>query len=151
MKEWPPDPDAANAAAVDVKVSGSREGTTLDFGRGSTFSFGNTRIDCRKLTMPAFADLLARFVDRPVVDMTALKGSYDFGMDFTPEDFRAMMVRGALTAGVALPPEAMRALEGVSGNSLFSAIQILGLKLDRRKAPIEVLVIDPAEKVPTEN
>jgi uncharacterized protein (TIGR03435 family) len=45
----------------------------------------------------------------------------------------------------------MRALEGVSGNSLFSAIQILGLKLDRRKAPIEVLVIDPAEKVPTEN
>jgi uncharacterized protein (TIGR03435 family) len=101
--------------------------------------------------MPAFADLLARFVDRPVVDMTALKGSYDFGMDFTPEDFRAMMVRGALTAGVALPPEAMRALEGVSGNSLFSAIQTLGLKLDRRKAPLEVLVIDRAEKVPTEN
>ena len=101
--------------------------------------------------MPAFADTLARFVDRPVVDMTELKGSYDFALEFTPEDFRAMMVRAAITAGVALPPEAMRALEGVSGNSLFAGIQSLGLKLEGRKAPLEVLVIDHAEKVPTDN
>ena len=43
--------------------------------------------------MAAFADTLARFVDRPVVDLTDLKGSYDFTLDITAEDYRAMLIR----------------------------------------------------------
>jgi uncharacterized protein (TIGR03435 family) len=97
------------------------------------------------------ADSLARFVDRPTVDMTNLKGNYDFTLKFTPEDFRAIMIRSAIAAGVQLPAEAMRALEGVSGDSLFTALQTLGLKLEPRKAPLEVLVIDHTEKAPSEN
>ena len=122
-----PDSDAeiadARKAPVNVSVSGGREGTSLNFGGGSSFAIRNNRIEARKLTMPAFADTLARFVDRPVVDMTELKGKYDFTLEFTPEEFRAMMVRAAITAGVTLPPEAMRALEGVSGNSLYAGIR----------------------------
>ena len=63
----------------------------------------------------------------------------------------AMQIRSAVAAGVVLPPEAMRALDGASGDSLFAAVQTLGLKLESRKAPLEVLVVDKMEKMPTEN
>lgn len=136
---------------VNVNVSGGREGTTVSLGRGSYFSMGNNRIQAHKLPMIGFADMLARFVDRPVVDMTDMKGLYDFTVEFSPEDFHAMMIRGAVTAGVTLPPEALRLLEGGPGDSMFGAIERLGLKVERRKAPLPVIVIDDASKTPSEN
>ena len=92
-----------------------------------------------------------RLPNTPVVDQTELKGSYDFTIEVTPEDYRAMLIRSAVAAGVSLPPEALKLMEGVSGDSFFSAIETLGLKMDRRKAPIDVLVIDHMLKTPTEN
>jgi uncharacterized protein (TIGR03435 family) len=53
---------------------------------------------------------------------------------------------------VPISPEIMRAvMEAASGDSLFAAIESLGLKLDARKAPLDVLVIDHVEKTPLEN
>jgi uncharacterized protein (TIGR03435 family) len=146
------DDDADPAkSAINVNVSGGRDGTTVNMGHGSYFSIGNNRIEAHKLGMAAFADTLARFVDRPIVDMTELKGNYDFSVEFTPEDFRAMMIRGAVTAGVTLPPEALRLLEGGPGDSMFGAVERLGLKLERRKAPLPVVVLDEVSKTPSEN
>jgi uncharacterized protein (TIGR03435 family) len=101
--------------------------------------------------MPAFAATLERFVDRPIVDMTDLKGSYDLAIDVTQEDYRAMLIRAGINAGVSLPPEALRLLDGATVPSLFDAMQKLGLRLDARKAPLDLLVIDDARKTPTEN
>jgi uncharacterized protein (TIGR03435 family) len=154
MKEAPADPQTegtdASKAPVDVKATGGPNGTSIDLGKGSTYTFGNNKFVATKLTMAALAETLARFVDRPVVDMTELKGGYDFTLELTPEDYRAMLIRSALVAGVSLPPEALRALDA-SGDSLYGALQILGLKLEPRKAPLEVLVIDQVTKIPTEN
>jgi uncharacterized protein (TIGR03435 family) len=83
--------------------------------------------------------------------MTGRKGGYTFTLTFTPEEFRAMMIRAAVAAGTTLPPEALRMLDGVSDDSLFSALEALGLKLENRKAPLEVLVVDHILKAPTEN
>jgi uncharacterized protein (TIGR03435 family) len=138
-------------AGINVNVSGGREGTTVNLGQGAYFTIGNNRFEARKLTMTVFADSLARFVDRPIVDMTGLKGAYDFTIEFTPEDFRAMMVRGAVTAGVNLPPEALRLLEGGPGDSMFGAVERLGLKLERRKTPVPVVVVDEVSRTPGEN
>src|SRR5439155_25229226 len=116
VTESPPDVDAATSeggkGAVNVTASGNRGGVAVNFGKGSSFSMGNNRLEGKKLTMANLADTLARFVDRPVVDMTEIKGNYDFALEFSPEDFRAMLIRSAIVAGVVLPPEAMRALEG---------------------------------------
>ena len=154
LKESPPDSDtdsAAPSAAVNVTGGGSAAGVGVSLGRGSSYTFGNNRFEATKLTMPQFAANLERFADRPIIDMTELKGRYDFAIDFSREDYQAMLIRAAIAAGVSLPPEALRALDGVSGGGLADAIQQLGLKLDSRKAPLDTIVIDEARKTPTAN
>jgi uncharacterized protein (TIGR03435 family) len=152
MEELPVDMDAVKKGNVDVAATASAGGTSVNLGNGASFSISaNNTISGVKLTMQMFADLLARFTERPVVDMTERKGGFTFTLTFTPEEFRAMMIRAALAAGNPLPPEALRLLDGVSDDSLFASLQTLGLKLENRKAPLEVLAIDHILKAPTEN
>jgi uncharacterized protein (TIGR03435 family) len=154
IEALPADPDADDPSkgAIDVSGGGGRgRNVSIDLGKGSSFTLGDNKVYAKKLTMTTFADLLARFEDRPVVDMTELKGNYDLTLEFSPEDFRAMMIRSAIAAGITLPPEAVRLLDGASDAGLQTALQTVGLRLDPRKAPIEMLVVDHAEKAPTEN
>jgi uncharacterized protein (TIGR03435 family) len=151
MKESALDPEEPGKAPVDVKASGSAAGTSVTLGRGASFTIADNKLTAIKLSMAQAADLLARFVDRPVVDMTGAKGAYDFVLEFTPDDFRAMMIRSAIAAGVTLPPQAIAYMEQQSGDSLFTAVQTVGLKLERQKAPLDVLVVDHVLKNPSEN
>jgi uncharacterized protein (TIGR03435 family) len=81
-------------------------------------------------------------LDRPVVDQTGLQGRFDFTLNWTPDETQF----GGLGVRVPPPPDNANAPPG-----LFTAIQEqLGLKLDPAKAPVEVFVIDRAEK-PSEN
>ena len=81
--------------------------------------------------MARLAEFLSRQMDRPVVDLTELKGVYDLTMDWTPDE---------AAAADAVAPTLLTALQ-----------QQLGLKLQPQKAPIEVLVVDHLERVPVEN
>ena len=75
-------------------------------------------------------------VDRPVVDRTGLTGAYDFTLRREPR-----------TEGPKTEPSA-----DAFSSSIFTAIQEqLGLKLEAKKMPVDVLVVDHAEKVPVEN
>jgi len=154
MQESAPDPDLATADAktpVNVTGSGGSQGIAINYGRGTSYTFANNRFEAKRFTMELFAANLERFVDRPIVDMTNLKGVYDIALDVTQEDYRAMLIRAGVNAGVSLPPEALRLLDGASVASLLDAMQKLGLKLDARKAPLDLLVVDDARKIPTEN
>lgn len=153
MKESAPDAASSETAKPNINVSavGGQGGVGVDLGGGAYFHFADNKFEAKKLTMARLADSLSMFADRPVVDMTELKGAYDFVLEFSEEDYRAMLIRSAINNGVVLPPQAMRALEVSGGDSLFSSIQLLGLKLESRKAPLDVLVVDSAEKTPTEN
>jgi uncharacterized protein (TIGR03435 family) len=151
MEESAPDPEGApQCKNVDVKVAGGRGGVNVDYGCGSYFSFADDKLVGKKLGMTEFVDVLARFTDRPVVDMTGLKGRYDFVLQLSPEDYRAMLIRSALAAGVSLPPQALAALSATE-DSLMMALRRLGLKLEPRKAPLEVVVVDAIRKEPTAN
>ncbi|MCX6626576.1 MAG: TIGR03435 family protein, partial [Candidatus Solibacter sp.] len=149
LKESPLDPETE--AGVNVTAEGGAGGTTLRFGRGAYFTLADNKFEARKLTMAQLADSLGRFIERPVVDMTDLKGTYDLTLEFTPEEYRTLLIRTALSAGVNLPPEVMKFLEGSSDESLFKGLQALGLKLESRKAPLEVLVVDSVSKTPIAN
>jgi len=153
LRESPADPAGNEPAArsVNVAPSGTGAGTIVTYGNGSYFTLGDNKFEGKKLPMSIMADALARFADRPVVDMTDLKGNYDFTMKFSPEDFRAMMIRAAIAQGTVVPPEALKLVDASSGDTLLNAVARLGLKLELRKAPIEILVIDQASKSPTEN
>jgi len=153
MKEIPADAEAdaeARKAPLSASGSGGPQGVSINLGNGSSFTMANNKLEARKINMTSFADTLARFTDKPVIDNTGLAGSYDLTLEFTPEDFRALHIRSAVNAGVVLPPEALRALDA-PGDSLFGALNVVGLKLESRKAPLELLVIDSARKTPTEN
>jgi uncharacterized protein (TIGR03435 family) len=77
------------------------------------------------------AALLSLSLKRPVVDKTDLAGTYDVDLKFAPE--------GSDPGTTSLP-------------SIFTAVEEqLGLKLEPRKVPQEILVIDRCAKVPTEN
>lgn len=87
-------------------------------------------------TMSRFAETLSRTLERPVVDRTGLDGRFNLKLEWTDS---------ARPSGDGATPES------VLGPSIFTAIQQqLGLKLEGQKAPIEILVIDRAEKA-TEN
>jgi uncharacterized protein (TIGR03435 family) len=81
-------------------------------------------------------------LDRTVVDRTGLKGNFDLSMGWSPDETQAM--RG--------PPDAPKPPQSDNtGPSIFSAIQEqLGLKLESAKGPVDVLIVDHAEK-PSEN
>jgi uncharacterized protein (TIGR03435 family) len=79
--------------------------------------------------------LLTRRMDRPVIDLTELKGVYDYSLDLNGLGFNG------------LPPA-----DPTAGPSIFTAISDdLNLKLDARRHPVEVLVVDHAEKIPKPN
>jgi len=152
MKETPADDDSGPPATnVNVGVNTGRGGATIDLGKGASITFDEDKFVATKVTMQVLADQLTRFVDRPVVDMTDLKGSYSLTLEFTPDDFRTMRIRAALSAGIQMPPQALRLLENASDAPLITALQTFGLKLESRKAPLEVLVVDNVLKAPTEN
>jgi uncharacterized protein (TIGR03435 family) len=77
--------------------------------------------------MDGFARVLAREMDLPVVNHTGLEGIFSFRLQWAPEDARTS--------------------DAASGPSIFTAIrEQLGLRLRAEKAPVEILVIDRAEK-----
>jgi len=143
--------NGANPPAVNVSATGSRAGISINYGNGSYFTFADDRLEGHKLTAPAMADVLSRFSDRPVVDMTGLQGTYDFVLELSPEDYRAMLIRSAVAGGIELSPRALLLAQAASGDSLAGALEKLGLRLESRKAPVEVLVIDEVRKTPSEN
>ncbi len=167
LKESAPGADAPAGgdapAALDVSVSGRGENTQVSISSGqigtahmSMGPNGIMRLEAPKMNMAALADLLSRFFDRPVVDLTGLKGTYQVALDLSMEDLRnAARTIGMMGPGMGGGREGTRppsdAASDPGGLSIFAAVQQLGLKLEPRKEPLDLIVIDHLEKTPTEN
>ena len=138
-------------APTEVNATGSAAGVSASLPGGASFNFSDNKFTATKVTMVNLADILSRFMDKPVVDMSGLTGRYEVNLSLSEDDYRGMLIRSAISAGVSLPPEAIRYLATISDTSLHGALRANGLKMESRKAPLPVLVIDSASKNPSEN
>lgn len=89
-----------------------------------------------KISMPGLAELLSGLhLDRPVIDMTNLMGNYQVAWE----------------GPAPLPPGSRGFIPFDLGESLITALEKAGLKLEKTKAPVEMIVVDHLEKMATEN
>jgi uncharacterized protein (TIGR03435 family) len=150
MKESVIDPNAPPPTAVQVTGTGSAAGVSVNLGNGSSYTFAGGKFEAKKVNSGTIAAVLERFTDRPVIDRTELKGTYDFEFTVTPEDTQTLMIRAAINAGVQLPPQALRLVDN-GGNPVETGAEQLGLKFDSRRMPVEIIILDQVSKAPTDN
>jgi len=126
-------PKFKESSAEPPSEKPARQGTTIQLSRG------RLRFTAHEETIKGLADMLSSSLSRPVRDLTGLSAKYDFVLEFANDESAAMIQPGA-----ELSPD--------SAPSLFTAIQEqLGLKLEQKKAPVEIVVVDHLEKTPTAN
>jgi len=176
LKEAEPDPPAPSTPAEpaepkkgemvmgqgssQVRVSGDMQG-----GKGVTvkggpmgqmhmsMADGKMHMEADKMSMAMLTETITRFMDRPVVDMTELKGNYHVALDLSMEDLKNAAKAAGMGAMMGPGGEGKPSGEASdpAGSSIFQSLQQMGLKLEARKAPLAVIVIDHLEKSPTEN
>jgi len=140
------DAEAAPSGKADFsKNSSARFFTSGTVGILLTANAGGQSVHIRasRMTMADLAHLLTQsdLSDRPIVDMTGLKGSYDVELDIplSPAD-----LAGASDAGL---PD----VSDPGSGGVFRTLKSLGLELKKRKAPVDYVVVDHADKQPTGN
>ncbi len=142
----PPDPQAKPAFDKDGFVISSRP---MPKGAIMIAAQGKARIRGVNETIQDLAERLSATLPKPVVDATGLTGRYDYALTFASGNVM-IPARGSASSGDPNTPLGASASEPVM--PIESEVQTqLGLKLEPRKAPVEVLVVDHAEKIPTEN
>jgi uncharacterized protein (TIGR03435 family) len=115
--------------ALVVAKSGSKLRPAPSEGNRMSTSNGTQGHHVRgQLILANLINTVAVSSDRPILDMTGLEGYFDLDLRWSDE------------SGTAESP------------SLFTALQeTLGLKLEPRKAPLDVIVVDRVKRIPTEN
>ncbi len=114
-----------------VVAKGGLKANAAASGASPGFRRGVGHLASQLATMSALADKLSQQSDRPVVDATGIQGAYAFTLDWAKD-------QPVIDAG--------------GGVSLYTALQEqLGLRLEARKEPMEVVVIDRIERAPTSN
>lgn len=168
MKETEQPPPSGDGAAPNPAVTGSSSVTiNQSKGGGAEVSDGagmrqkmvpsadgkTIRFEITKASMPLLAEGLTPLVDRPIVDMTELKGNYDLAFEVSRQE----LLTAARAAGANVPASAPDASASPAdaasdpAGSIFTALQTLGLRLEPRKAALVMIVVDKVEKMPTDN
>ena len=157
--DLPPDAESFTPPATPPKLdknglpemNGSGAITMISFNAAS--SSPSARMVGKGLPSSDIASRLAGLLRHPVIDKTGLTGKYDFTLEFTPDLSGIPLpppppgAPGPAPGGTASAPSASD-----PGTNIGSAVEKqLGLKLTSTKGKLDVIVVDRAEKVPTEN
>jgi uncharacterized protein (TIGR03435 family) len=114
----------------------------------SASASGGERLEIKGGAVSTLANTLTGLLGLPVVDKTGLTSRYDFILEFSRSETAGPKATGGFNEPPPLPPPPPGAEPGVS---IYTSIQQLGLKLVPQRMPMNVLVIDSADKVPIEN
>ena len=117
------------AAPGEVSATKARCGSA-----GLALGPAGARMQGGKIAMPELVRRLSLLLDRSVIDKTGFTALFDLQLDFVPDE---------TTPAMPPPPPG----SGISGASLPQALrQQLGLQLESAKGPVEVIVVDHAER-----
>ena len=131
--------------ALVVSRSGLKIHEVVPDGKNSRSSVGGGSVSLKAVHLKNLAENLSNILQEAVADETGIQGTFDIELKWTPDSSS----RGISTAA---HDEPAAQTESAGGPTLFTALQQqLGLKLEARKVPVPILVIDHIERVPTEN
>ena len=99
-------------------------------------------ITATRMSMGELVSELEIDVDKPIIDKTGLNGVYQFTVQLPRGELLERLLR---TVGAA------RAEPSGGGVSVFKELERLGLKLEKRRVPVEMIVVDKIARTPTEN
>jgi uncharacterized protein (TIGR03435 family) len=139
----PSAPEPGSELAPPPRASGSPSpSSSLPVGFVSmTVYINGSRTIRGIMTAEQLARHFTRLLDRPVFDNTGLKGTYQIELSYLGDE---------IGGGRDDAPRQQDANAPVA--TLFQAAQqTLGLKLDAKKSPVEMIVVESANRVPTEN
>jgi len=128
--------DGAKLRKADDQACTGGDTSCHNFGGGPASGLNGKSVE-----ISTVAQVLTAFLERGVIDRTGLEGTFDIHLP--------PWSRGSEAATRAVD-EGREPAPDPNGPSIFTVIRELGLRLESRKAPVEVLVIDYAEK-PSEN
>lgn len=131
------DPEQQGATSDHTRVNGQTAPGT----RGSRMpEYGNFIVTGQPVAV-MLGTLSRELGGQIVLDQTGLKGEYDFTLKWTPDSAFSASAAGSGQDSEAAP------LPDPSGTSIFTALkEQLGLKLETKKAPVDVLVITHVER-----
>jgi uncharacterized protein (TIGR03435 family) len=125
---------AVDQSSSKLKMSENQEPFDIPIKPVGPGKFVGTRVPMSYLCF-----FLSGQLDVPVIDQTGLTGYYDFTLEWTPP----LVLVGPGAQGPSAPSDESPDLAGTLRKQL-------GLKLESKKAPVEIFVIDHVEK-PSEN
>ena len=110
---------------------------------------GGLRLVAGEVKMAVIAGNIGNMLGSPVFDLTGADGNYDIVLDASRDDVRNQQV--IKMNGGPLPDPTPEQLALPPGYSIYESLDKLGLKLESRKVTLEIIVVDSADKTPTEN
>jgi uncharacterized protein (TIGR03435 family) len=137
----PPKPDTGDAPRG---IQRDAEGYPI-LGGGTTMAIINSHARTQGKNEPItwLVSQLSFQLHAPITDMTGLTAKYDIVLSWVFDENRAASANGSTPLAGASEP---------AGPTLEQAVQAqLGLKLEKKKGPVDIVVVDSAEKTPTEN
>ena len=155
IKETAPEEEPDVGGGLNVRINSDGSGVAISSGALGTMRMtpspnGGMQLQMAKITIAALADRLTQLMDRPVVDATGLKGNYQVALDLPIEAMSGMAFTQKLVALAGLgsfgAPDT-----GAPVAPIIKSVKDLGLELQSRKAPVEMIIVDRVEKTPTAN
>jgi bla regulator protein blaR1 len=113
----------------------------VEGGSAPSMRYGGGHLTAKRASMASMATFLENQLNQPVADLTNLSGFFDFTLDWTPEELQARSSADKPASSVYVATDPSKAA------SIFTALQEqLGLKLETKKLPVEIIVVDSAER-----
>ena len=139
----------ANGMDSTTTIVNPRMGTVRETGD----PYRVQRLEAPGISLEGLADLLDKVapLSSPVIDMTGLKGRYQLVLEVSLADLSGARPSIPAAGDPTAKENARTGMEETVLRAFNEGLRKLGLRLERRKGPLETLVVDRVEKIPAGN